>query len=96
MIGVKIENEILTVGLIGAVFAMTTAIAAFALRVAPATGACVLWTGQRLVQWMTCGMQMAVALIAAVCAIDMSVAVYRTIEARLIAKELIPAAVIGG
>lgn len=45
---------------------------------------------------MTCGMQMAVALIAAVDAIDISVAQYRTIKARLIAKELISSAVIRG
>lgn len=41
----RIEYEILTVGLIGAVFAMATTVAAFAFRVASATGARVLWTG---------------------------------------------------
>lgn len=45
---------------------------------------------------MTCGMQMAVALIATVNAIDISVAQYRSIKARLIAKELIPSAVTSG
>lgn len=72
----KIEYEILTVGLIGAIFAMATAIAAFAFRVAPATGARVLWAGQWWIQWMTRGMQMAVALIAAVNTIDIPVAQY--------------------
>lgn len=74
---------------------MTLAIAAFAFRVAPATGTGVLRTGQRWVQWMACGLNGTVPLIATIGAIVVTIALFGTIQAQIIAEELIPAAIFG-
>lgn len=85
----KSETRRLTVGLIGAILAVPTAVAALAFRVALAAGAAlVLRTGQG-VQGRTR------RLIGAVGALRSAVAAHRAVVARLVAEELVRSAVAG-